>query len=263
MDNGQTWNKVQLSEDQQSAVFSLAAGDKGEIYAGLSKYGVLRSFDNGKTWQMHNNGLKMGGPRSTYAILTAGPHVIKGSFESGIYISADQGESWEPSNNGIALDLNSSRMVSVTQLVKNNKTVYALTDLGVRYSDNYGKEWNKPKHEGIERLGYMLSLAVKGDTLFAGVGESGKGVYYSVNNGDTWVKAGLSEEEPYVLHVNAAGHLFAGTKDGEVYRTRNGGKTWEAFKNGLPASNGIYALFSTANGQLLAGLNRKGIYLLQ
>jgi photosystem II stability/assembly factor-like uncharacterized protein len=262
-DYGQSWQKIMLPEDYQAAVFSLTADADGELYAGLSKYGVITSSDNGSTWELHNNGLNMGGPRSSYTILATGPHILKGTFESGIYLSTDKGKTWKPSNRGIPLDLNMNRMVSVTQLVKNDKTVYALTDLGVRYSTDNGKEWNKPRHEGIERLGYMLSLAVKGDTLYAGVGTSGKGVYYSVDNGENWVKAGLEQEEPYVLYVDPDGHLFAGTKDGEVYRSTNSGRSWVAFIKGLPENDGIYALYTTPDGKLLAGLNRKGIYLLE
>jgi photosystem II stability/assembly factor-like uncharacterized protein len=262
-DNGQNWKKISLSEEMRSAVFSLAVGEGGEVYAGLSKYGVLTSSDNGNTWELQNEGLKQGGPRSSYAMLSAGNHVLKGTFESGVYLSDDHGKTWQPSNNGIPLDLNTSRMVSVTQLVQNKNTVFALTDLGVRYSTDQGKTWHKPAHNGIERVGYMLSLATKGDTLYAGVGTAGKGVYYSVDKGENWVKAGLEEEEPYVLHVNANGHLFAGTKNGKVLRSTDGGKSWVLFNKGFPANEGVYALFTTPDGKLLAGLNRKGIYLLQ
>jgi len=262
-DNGQTWSKVNLAEGMQSAVYSLAVGQNGQVFAGLSKFGVLTSSDNGKTWELQNTGLNAGGPRTSYAIISTGKHVLKGTNESGVYLSADNGKTWHPSNNGIPFNQSTSRMVSVTQLVQNQKAVYALTDLGVRYSTDAGKTWNKPAHNGIERVGYMLSLATKGDTLYAGVGTSGSGVYYSVDNGENWTKAGLESEEPYALHVNAAGHLFAGTEDGEVYRSTDGGKNWENFKNGLPASNGVYALFTTPDGKVLAGLNRKGIYLLQ
>lgn len=262
-DGGQTWHPPAAVEGDKAAVFSLSTDESGVLYAGLSKYGVLVSADNGKTWKLCSEGLNPGGPRSSYAILASGPNVLKGTYESGMYLSEDKGRTWQPSNRGIPLNLSTNRMVSVTQLVKNDKTVYALTDLGVRYSHDHGRDWNKPRHNGIERLGYMLSLAVKGDTLYAGVGTSGKGMYYSVDNGESWVHMGLPEEEPSALYVDNNGYLYAGTVDGKVYRTTNGGRNWELVSEGLPQNEGIYAISATPEGRLLAGVNRKGIYLLR
>ncbi|WP_108213026.1 WD40/YVTN/BNR-like repeat-containing protein [Pontibacter mucosus] len=65
------------------------------------------------------------------------------------------------------------------------------------------------------------------------------------------------------LYVDESGYLYAGTGDGQVYRTANGGKSWELVSGGLPQSEGIYVVSTTPEGKLLAGLNRKGIYLLK
>lgn len=258
---GVSWQPAAINPDHKAAVFSMAADAEGTLYAGLSKYGVLISTNGGNSWQLSNNGLSAGGPRSSYALLAAGNNILKGTYESGLYLSANKGQSWQPSNNGIPLNLTTGRMVSVTQLVKNSKTVYALTDLGVRYSTDNGSSWNKPAHNGIERLGYMSSLAVNDNTLFAGVTSGSKGVFASADGGENWQPAGLSGQPVQSLFVHK-GIVYAGT-DGAVYRSADGGKTWSAVGKGLPAKTDVYCIGITPDGKLLAGLNRKGIYLLQ
>lgn len=261
-DNGSTWQPAKINSDDKAAVFSLTIDKEGNVYAGLSKYGVLVSKDNGESWQLYNDGLNKGGPRSSYAILASGDVVLKGTYESGVYISNTKGQSWNPSNNGIPLNLIDGKMVSVSQLVKNDNTVYALTDLGIRYSSDNGKTWNKPAHNGIERLGYMSSLAVNNTKLFTGITESQKGVFVSSDNGENWQPAGLQGKAPYALFVSSKGNLYAGA-DGEVYRSEDGGKNWAVIGKGLPAGSTIYSISITPAGKPVAGLSHKGIYLLK
>jgi len=260
-DKGNTWQPANINPDHKAAVFSMATDAEGNIYAGLSKYGVLVSKDGGNSWQMSSNGLKMGGPRSSYAMLAAGKNILKGTYESGVYLSADKEQSWQPSNNGIPLDLNTGRMVSVTALVKNTNTVYALTDLGVRYSNDNGTTWNKPAHNGINRLGYMGSLAVSDKVLFTGVTNGDKGVFASADNGENWKPAGLAGKPVSALFVHNR-IVYAGA-EGELFRSADEGKTWTPIGSGLPAKTTVYSIGITPDGKLLAGLNRKGIYLLK
>ena len=260
-DKGNTWKPANINPDDKAAVFSLAMDASGTIYAGLSRYGVLVSEDNGDSWKLYSEGLNKGGPRSSYAILASGNNIFKGTLESGVYISSNKGKSWQPSNNGIPLDLITSRMVSVSQLVQNENAVYALTDLGVRYSTDKGKTWNKPAHNGIDRLGYMVSLAVSKTNLFTGIGTSQKGVFLSTDNGNNWKAAGLDGKAVYSLFAAPSGVLYAGA-EGEVFRTADNGKTWTAIGSGLPKKI-VYALGMTPDGKLLAGINRTGIYLLK
>lgn len=233
-DEGNTWTKGNVNEDDKAAVFSLDMDADGIIYAGLSKYGVLVSTNNGDSWTLYNEGLNKGGPRNSYAMLAADGKVFKGTFESGVYMSADKGKSWNPDNNGIPLDLTTSRMVSVMQLAKNSHAIYALTDLGVRYSEDGGSSWQKPAHNGISRLGYLSSLAVSGNLLFAGSTGGDKGVFVSADNGENWQLSGLKDQAPYALFASPKGELFAGT-EGEVYRSIDKGKSWTLAGTGLPA----------------------------
>jgi photosystem II stability/assembly factor-like uncharacterized protein len=261
-DKGQAWSPATINPDDKAAVFSLAIDAEGTIYAGLSRYGVLVSDDNGNSWKLYNTGLNKGGPRSSYAILAAGSNILKGTLESGVYLSADKGKTWQPSNNGIPLNLMDNKMVSVSQLVQNEHTVYALTDLGVRYSNDKGKTWNKPAHNGIERLGYMQSLAVNKSNLFTGVGTSLQGVLVSADNGENWKASGLSGKPVSALFTATTGVVYAGA-EGEIFRSADNGITWTAAGTGLPPKSAVYAIGITPEGKLLAGINRKGIYLLK
>lgn len=260
-DKGQSWRLATISPDDKAAVFSLAVDAGGTIYAGLSRYGVLVSEDNGDSWKLYSEGLNKGGPRSSYAMLAAGNNILKGSLESGVYLSTDKGKTWQPSNNGIPLNLIDSKMVSVSQLVQNDKTVYALTDLGVRYSNDKGKTWSKPAHNGIERLGYMQSLTVDNNNLFTGIGTSQKGVFLSIDNGENWKPSGLDGKAVSALFT-ANGIIYAGA-EGEIFRSADKGKTWAAAGSGLPPRSTVYAIGMTPDGKLLAGINRKGIFLLK
>lgn len=83
-------------------------------------------------------------------------------------------------------------------------------------------------------------------TVWVGTGEtwvrnsvsSGDGVYKTSDGGETWVKLGLESTERIariavdpvdsnVVFVCATGHLFDDHPDRGVYRTKDGGKTWE------------------------------------
>ena len=66
----------------------------------------------------------------------------------------------------------------------------------------------------------------------------GDGVYKTTDNGETWTHLGLDEthhisqirvhpEDPDIVFVGAFGHAFGPNEERGVYRTRDGGKTWE------------------------------------
>ena len=84
------------------------------------------------------------------------------------------------------------------------------------------------------------------NVIYAGMGEStirgdvshGDGVYKSVDGGQTWMHMGLAEtrqigeirvhpRNPDLVYVAAFGHAFGPNKERGVYRSQDGGKSWE------------------------------------
>jgi len=84
------------------------------------------------------------------------------------------------------------------------------------------------------------------NVIYAGMGEStirldvsyGDGVYKSTDAGKTWTNLGLKEtrhigeirihpDNPDVVYVAALGHAFGPNKERGVYRSTDGGKSWE------------------------------------
>lgn len=84
------------------------------------------------------------------------------------------------------------------------------------------------------------------DVIYVGTGETtqhddiqgGDGVYRSADGGKTWVNVGLqathhiakivvSPNDPNLVYVAAFGHEYSSNPERGVYRSRNGGKTWE------------------------------------
>jgi photosystem II stability/assembly factor-like uncharacterized protein len=84
------------------------------------------------------------------------------------------------------------------------------------------------------------------DTVWIGTGETwvrnsvsvGTGIYRTTNGGTTWEFKGLGQSErisdiiinkndPDVLYVGVLGHLWNENKDRGIYKTSDGGETWE------------------------------------
>ncbi len=84
------------------------------------------------------------------------------------------------------------------------------------------------------------------NTIYVGMGEqtlrgnvsSGDGVYKSVDGGKTWKHLGLGDtqqisrvrvhpKDPNTVYVSAIGHLWGSNAERGIFRTKDGGKTWE------------------------------------
>ena len=120
---------------------------------------------------------------------------------------------------------------------------------GVFKTTDSGASWT-PISDGQLGVGSTGSLAVSDsnpDIVWLGSGSpdprgnisNGDGVYKSVDAGKTWTHMGLPKAgligrvrihptNPDIVFVAAIGNVFGDNKERGVYRTKDGGKTWEA-----------------------------------
>ena len=119
---------------------------------------------------------------------------------------------------------------------------------GVWKSTNAGTTWENVS-DGYFRTAAVGAIAVSradGNVIYAGTGEAclrgnvshGDGVYRSTDAGRTWVNAGLRDsrhigririhpDDPDRVYVAALGHAFGPNGERGVYRSRDGGRSWD------------------------------------
>jgi photosystem II stability/assembly factor-like uncharacterized protein len=119
---------------------------------------------------------------------------------------------------------------------------------GIFKTTNRGVTW-KPvfDEEGTSlSIGDIAIAPSDSNIVWAGTGEPnnrqssswGDGVYKSVDGGETWVHMGLRDthhvgrvvihpENPNIVYVAALGRLWGPNDERGLYRTRDGGKTWD------------------------------------
>lgn len=126
-----------------------------------------------------------------------------------IYAATRSGGLWKTSNNGVTWDAISDSVGAAA----------------------VGAVALSPSHPGHVWMG-------TGANDLARSSYSGKGVFKSTDAGRTWTFAGLPDSHhiarivihpanPDVVYVAAMGHLFSRNDERGVFRTMNGGKTWD------------------------------------
>ena len=127
-------------------------------------------------------------------------------------------------------------------------TIYAATSTGGLWkTTNNGVTWD-PISDSVEvaAVGAVAVAPSNPSIVWMGTGDqanarssySGKGVYKSTDAGKTWQPMGLPDSHhisrivihptnPEIVYVAAMGHLFSRNEERGVFRTRNGGKTWD------------------------------------
>ena len=134
-----------------------------------------------------------------------------------------------------------------------NEFYFGSANGGVWKTIDGGRVW-KPVFDGqpIASIGAIAVAPSAPDVVYVGSGEStlrdsagfGNGVYKSTDGGATWTHLGLADtqhvgkiavhpRDPNTVFVAAIGHLYAANPERGVFRSRDGGRTWQKvlFKN--------------------------------
>ncbi|UQA90762.1 glycosyl hydrolase [Streptomyces halobius] len=170
------------------------------------------------------------------------------------------GGQWEPlgpTNIG-------GRIVSLALDPERADTVYAAAASGgIWRSDDAGETFESAWPDDLTQA--MGAVATSPDgTLFAGTGEpnpgggsityEGTGLYRSTDGGKSWQPSGLRDsgaisaitvdpDNPRRIYAAAAGSLYNGGGDRGVYRSDDGGRTWDRILKGAGEFTGATEIF--------------------
>jgi photosystem II stability/assembly factor-like uncharacterized protein len=233
--------------------------DRHRIYAATGKGGVYRSEDGGQSWREINEGITYKEAWSLAQHPNTGELYV-GTGPSSVFKSANGGDTWSDCEQLRSLpetiEWTFPRPPHVSHvkglaLCPNDPMIIlgAVEEGWVIRSQDGGKSWQNIK-EGVEFDAH--SVAVMPDNQSVVIATSGKGVYRSVNGGDSFVNSSngldcrymaqlvVHPARPKVLFTAAAAvpPPFWRRPEGAVsafYRSENQGNSWERLSGGLPS----------------------------
>ncbi|MGA7326986.1 MAG: sialidase family protein [Rhodomicrobium sp.] len=220
-----------------ASVWSLARGAGHRLYAGVEPAGLFQSEDGGESWS-HVKGLRDhpsrpqwqpgGGGLILHSIVPHpdGKAIWVAISAVGVFYSADGGETWETRNRGTRNDYLPEGQKypefgqcvhSVVLAAGEADRLYQQNHCGMYRSDDGGREWRSIEAGLPSTFGFPAAAHPRDpDTL-----------YLLPLNGDSIGR--------YVPDGKAA-----------VWRTRDGGRTWEDCRSGLPQTNAFFGVLRQA-----------------
>ena len=223
-DGGRTW-KLRSPEFLIGRFFNNIY-QAGSGLLALTGDGIIRSTDQGVTWNRSNKGLHAAEARS---LLAAG-RLLYTAAQGGIWVSHNKGQSWSLLNNGFRRFPNSDPNGTAICLKEGNLFAGILFD-GLYRSTNGGASWNLLTN-GLPENDIIQTIRSVGSKLFACY--IFNGTFSSQDNGETWKKVETLPADVGLASLTGYGALmFAASYGAGVFRSDDFGETWYEFSNGL------------------------------
>ena len=241
MFHGLKWRNIGPHRGGRSVASSGVVGQPMTYYMGTVGGGIYKTVDDGITWKNISDGFLKTGTVGSIAVSESNPNIViagmgehaaRGvmtSMGDGVYKSTDAGKSWKH------IGLDKTRHISDVIIDPTNPDIIFVAAQGAQYG-----------------------------------GSSERGIYRSMDGGATWErtlfvnnKTGASDlsmdmKNPSILYAAMWEHrrypwiMESGGKDSGLYKSTDGGTTWNKMKEGLPKEFGKAGVsVSRANNEIV------------
>ena len=263
VDGGINWDKIGFENSERIANVIVNPNNSDEIFVGVlgglwsdsDERGVYKSEDGGKTWtQILYDGPSTGcadlamdptNPNILYASMwefrRTGWSFNSGGEKSALYKSVDGGKTWNKIHNGFPEGKLGRLAIAIAPSSPN--ILYTVIEAekqeqkGLYKSLDGGDSWTQSNNDfGITVRPFYFSRIVVDPTNPDVILKAGLSGSISRDGGETFKDLGVMHSDIHDLAFNIedSDNIYAGT-DGGVYRSWNGGTTFEIVEN-LPLS---------------------------
>jgi uncharacterized repeat protein (TIGR01451 family) len=274
LDRGVSWSLT--GRNSSNVVFSANSvavdpSNPARIYAGTFGSGVYRSMNGGESWGDYEGSLS--GFAGVVLCVVVDPNnsstLYAGTFDR-VYKSMNGGASWAQAASGFAQSAN--RINKIIFDPADSKILYAATNVGIYKSVNNATTWTALNNGLLTTSGTTPSVTslvispASPATIYAG---TSVGVFKSTDGGLNWVSSNdglrvqIPNGGPFIPSISTlaispaeATTIYAGSTQGGVFKSTDGGAHWAASNNGLANINVTsLAVDHTAAATLYASTN--------
>src|SRR5579884_649248 len=258
-DAGQSWTRLNHPVTPNSHVAASPAtpntayafGSDNEIEGAL---GAFKTVDAGSTWNQVSPAFA-----SAIAVSPSDPKTLYGALASKLFKSGDEGRTWTFAGSGIPTEAYEAYygVFYLSSMAIDRATsshVLIGRDAGVYRTTDGGSNWKKVSAEPNVR-GLTIDI-LSSSTVFGG--RNTTGVIKSTDSGESWQLSGLTDKSEQTI-AQAGSFLFAGTSDGHIYRSGDGGSSWTGFDDGASLGR-IMRIAVDPSGTHLYAATPQGVY---
>jgi photosystem II stability/assembly factor-like uncharacterized protein len=261
-DGGTSWRRTDFPRDLQVWSVTVHPRNARVVYAGTSPVGICRSEDGGETWKRLPNVSQPERIKMAFAcrvmriaVVPGTPDEIYAGLEvAGAMRSLDGGEHWDDCSadlvslaerpnlkSRIQSDSEAEGMLDAHALAVSDAapgSVFLAVRMGMFRSDDKGRHWRDMEVGRFSPLTYARDVRVSphdARTLYACLSPAARSedgsLYRTTDLGASWsrVDHGVKARATMMalaLDAGDADHVACVSRCGQVFSTRDGGKSW-------------------------------------
>jgi photosystem II stability/assembly factor-like uncharacterized protein len=237
------------------------------LYVGTSEAGVFRSTNGGRTWERRSNGLPSNAGVGPLELAPSDPSRLYARVRGGLFTSTDAGATWRqlpPLENGLnelVVDPSDPRTlyaISYQSLIRSTdggqtwvqlrgaddafaiapsapNVLYVEVSGRLFRSVDRGATWTEMTHSGYSNIGLIVVDPRNPDLVYW---TEGSDLYKSASGGENAVeiREGTPTDPSFddlAIDPRSPATIYAGTQNDGIFRSRNGGASWERTSSGL------------------------------
>lgn len=241
---GNDWDTLYKANNNNNFIEVIKINTLGEIFMSVAEWGLLKSIDNGFSWE------RIGLPIAFIDQIAESPNntLFSTTYEAGLYRSTNGGDNWQ------WIDHNLEWPTYADLIIDDSAYVYCLSgDLnGVKLHKSFDNgltwEWNY--------IGWNMYKFFLNDNNKLFLANSDGQLYSSTDFGSTWILVNSNFPGLNDYALDSSGNIYI-VNYSEIYKSEDEGVSWNQININFPFGENVIAI--DGNDKIYVGTT-SGIY---